>query len=334
MKQEGPYDALLLLSFGGPERPDEVMPFLENVVRGKRVPRERLEHVAKQYMAFGGRSPLNDENRHLRQAVEEELAQSLTPLRVYWGNRNWHPMLRDTLVRMRDDGVKHALAFVTSAFASYSGCRQYLDDIEAARAEVGDDAPEITKLRLFFDHPGFLEPIIDNVRVALDKIGPDSTLLFTAHSIPATMAKTSKYAAQLNWVATHVARRVLAVRSRLVFQSRSGLPTTPWLEPDVCDAIREEHARGVRDVAIAPIGFVSEHLEVIWDLDTAALGLARELEMRAVRSTTPSRDPRFIAMVRELVLERTIGEPPLSLAPHELSRNQCAPGCCAYSPGA
>src|SRR5580692_7012860 len=257
------YDALLVLSFGGPEKSDDVIPFLENVLRGRNVPRERILGVAEHYYHFGGKSPINDQARALIAGLEGELASHGPHLPIYWGNRNWHPLLADTLRQMKADGVRRALAFVTSIFSSYSGCRQYLEDIERARAEV-DGAPQIDKLRKFYNHPLFIEAQADEVRAALG--GRPAELIFTAHSIPLSMAETSDYQEQLRESCRLVSENLGLTDWRLVYQSRSGAPGQPWLEPDIGDVVRELEP-GTR-VAVVPIGFVSDHIEVIYDLDT------------------------------------------------------------------
>ncbi|MEU2610578.1 ferrochelatase [Micromonospora sp. NPDC007271] len=309
------YDALVLVSFGGPERPEDVRPFLQNVTRGRGVPPERLEEVVQHYLHFGGVSPINQQCRELLAAIRADFAANDVDLPVYWGNRNWDPMLADTVARMRDDGVRRSLAFVTSAYGGYSSCRQYQEDIAAARAAVGPDAPVIEKLRQFWDHPGFVEPHADAVRTALAQLDParrDSTrLVFTAHSIPTSMAATAgphggRYTAQLEETARLVhAAAAPDLAYDLVWQSRSGPPQVPWLEPDINDHLSTLATQGVTGVVVSPIGFVSDHLEVVWDLDTEALDTAKQLGLDFARAGTPGTDPRFVAMVRELVLERT-----------------------------
>jgi protoporphyrin/coproporphyrin ferrochelatase len=330
------YDAILVVSFGGPEGRDDVVPFLENVLRGKNVPRERLIEVAGHYQHFGGVSPLNAQNRALIAALEHELEQHGPRLPVYWGNRNWRPLLADTLRQMRDDGVKRALAFFTSAFSSYSSCRQYLENIAAAQMEVGAGAPEIHKLRAYFNHPGFIEPMVERVRDALDEFTADSRtaahIAFTAHSIPLAMAKNCRYEAQLLEADRLVAESLAwpSDRWRLVYQSRSGPPQQPWLEPDVVDYLRDLHRDGVRDVCVVPLGFISDHMEVIYDLDTEARKACDDLGMRMVRAKTVGTHPRFVRMIRELIVERIEGHrerPALgSLGP---SHDECAADCCA-----
>ncbi|MDR7277932.1 ferrochelatase [Catenuloplanes atrovinosus] len=313
------YDALLVMSFGGPEGPDDVMPFLENVVRGRGVPRERLLEVAEHYLHFGGVSPINQQCRDLIAAIKADFAANGVDLPVYWGNRNWHPMMADTLARMKADGIRTALGFATSAYGGYSSCRQYWEDISKAQAVVGDGAPQVHKLRQFWDHPGFVEPHADALRDALGRLDParrDSTrIVFTAHSIPNSMAATAgptggRYEAQLQETAALVAAAAgTDVPWDLVWQSRSGPPQVPWLEPDINDHLTALAEKGVTDVAVSPIGFVSDHLEVIWDLDNEASDTAAELGLGYARAGTPGHDPRYVTMVRELVTER-LSEPP------------------------
>jgi ferrochelatase len=322
-------DAILLVSFGGPERPEEVMPFLENVLRGRNVPRERMLEVAEHYYHFGGRSPINDQNRALMAAMRQVLAAEGPDLPVYWGNRNWHPLLADTLRQMTADGVRRAFAFVTSAYSSYSGCRQYLEDLARARAAVVPGAPEVLKLRVFYNHPGFIEPMAQRVRTALERIPPErraaAALAFTAHSIPVAMAETSRYVQQVEEACRLVAERVGSPPYRLVYQSRSGSPGQPWLGPDVLEYLRELAAAGAaRDVVLAPIGFVSDHMEVLYDLDTEARQLCEQLSLNMVRAETVGADPRFAAMIRELVVER-MSDP---------GRDMCAEDCCPAPRGA
>jgi ferrochelatase len=304
------YDAVLLVSFGGPERPEDVVPFLEQVTRGRGVPPERLAEVARQYLAMGGRSPLNDQCRALRAAVADLLAREGPELPVYWGNRNWHPFLADTVRRMADDGIVRAAAFVTSAFGSAPGCRQYRQDLEAAREAVGPHAPRLDKLRLYYDHPGYLHPVADHLTAALGRLEPaqraEARVVFTAHSIPLAMAAVSDYEAQLR-EAAGVVMDLAGLGERrwdLVYQSRSGPPRVPWLGPDVVDHLHHLATSGRPPVVLVPIGFTSDHMEVRYDLDTAAAGAARDLGLTLVRAATVGTDPRFVAMVRELVLER------------------------------
>jgi protoporphyrin/coproporphyrin ferrochelatase len=305
------YDAVLLVSFGGPEQPEDVMPFLENVVRGRNVPRERLMEVADHYHHFDGRSPINDQNRALLQALEQELATHGPNLPIYWGNRNWHPMLPDTLQKMKADGVKKAVAFVTSAFSSYSGCRQYRENIAAAQAAVGEGAPEIEKIRVFYDYPEFQEVIKLEAEDALNQIPEnlraEAHILFTAHSIPLSMAQGCKYVEQLNEASASVAKALGRDKYSLVYQSRSGPPQIPWLEPDVLDALRDLKEKGTQAVVIVPIGFVSDHLEVLYDLDTEAKQLCEELGITMSRAATAGTHPLFVRMIRDLIVERMEG---------------------------
>ena len=294
VREVEPYDAILIVSFGGPEKREDVIPFLENVTRGRGVPRERLEGVAHHYYHFDGRSPINDQVRALIDALR-------LPLPVYWGNRNWHPLIPDTLKRMTDDGIRRVLALATSAFGSYSGCRQYLENIEQARHAVGNTAPAIDKIGPFWDHPGFLEAQADRVRDALAKVGSEAELLFTAHSIPRAMAVSSPYVSQLEEACRRVASMVGARQWRLVYQSRSGPPSVPWLEPDVCDYLR---GRAGRDpIIVVPIGFLSDHIEVLWDLDEEAASVARESGIYMERAGTVGTHPKFVEGLRDLIQE-------------------------------
>ncbi|MEZ5343740.1 MAG: ferrochelatase [Acidimicrobiales bacterium] len=315
-------DSFLLLSFGGPESHDDVMPFLRRVTAGRGVPDERLAVVADQYKLFGGRSPLNDHNRDLLAAIAAEFERRTIDLPTYWGNRNWHPLLEHTVTQMAEAGSRHALVFATSAFSSYSGCRQYRDDLVRAAAAVGDAAPRLQKLRLFYNHPGFIEPLTDRVREALDRLaeraaGP-ARLIFTAHSIPLSMAAGSDYEVQL----AEAARLVMAGLSDaganpatydandydLVYQSRSGPPQVPWLEPDVGDHLEQLAASGVQDVVVCPLGFVSDHMEVLYDLDTLAAERAAAAGITLERASTVGTDPRFVAMIVDLVEEQLSGK--------------------------
>ncbi|MBC7911955.1 MAG: ferrochelatase, partial [Pyrinomonadaceae bacterium] len=302
------YDALLVVSFGGPEGMDDVMPFLENVLRGRNVPVERMRAVAHHYELFGGVSPINDQNRKLIAALKDELEAHELHLPVYWGNRNWHPMLANTLGQMRDDGIRRALAFFTSAYSSYSGCRQYLENIEQAREAVGAGAPSVEKLRAYYNHPGFVEPNVENLRAALNQIPEErrgaARVAFTAHSIPHAMAAGSDYEAQLLETSRLVAAGAGHEKWRLVFQSRSGSPAQPWLEPDICDYLTELKESGATDVVIAPIGFVSDHMEVLYDLDTEARQVCGRLGLNMIRAATVGTHPSFVSMIRELILER------------------------------
>jgi protoporphyrin/coproporphyrin ferrochelatase len=330
------YDAILITSFGGPESPDDVMPFLENVLRGKSVPRERMLEVAEHYYHFGGKSPINDQNRQLIAALEVELAEHGPHLPVYWGNRNWHPLLADTLRQMKADGIHRALAFVTSAYSSYSSCRQYHDDIARAQAAIGEGAPVVDKIRAFHNHPGFIEAATDRVRQALVKISPErratTHLIYTAHSIPLAMAQSCDYEKQLRETARLVTEQLGRKNKewRLVYQSRSGPPSQHWLGPDILDCLRELKTCGASsDVVIAPIGFVSDHMEIVFDLDTQARELCEKLGLNMVRAQTAGTHPRFIAMIRELIRERTNeNQPRLTLGAFGSRPDICPADCC------
>ena len=333
MNMNQPYDAILIVSFGGPEGMDEVMPFLENVLRGRNIPAARMQEVAHHYELFGGVSPINEQNRLLIAALKKELEANGPRLPIYWGNRNWHPMLADTLRQMADDGIKAALAFVTSAYSSYSGCRQYREDIERAREALGPRAPRVEKLRAFYNHPGFIEPNIENVRAALEEIPTErrasAHIAFTAHSIPAAMAANCDYQAQLQETARLIAEAIGHKRWQLVYQSRSGSPTQPWLAPDICDHLRELKNTGATDVVIAPIGFISDHMEVLYDLDTEARSLAEEIGLNMVRARTVGAHPAFIRMIRELVLERMTADPVRRfMGTRGPSHDVCQVDCC------
>jgi ferrochelatase len=327
------YDAILLVSFGGPEGMDDVMPFLANVVRGKNVPPERLVEVAAHYQHFGGVSPIGAQCRALVAALRAELEQHADPLPVYWGNRNWHPLLADTLRQMAVDGVSRALALFTSAYGSYSGCRQYLEDIERARAEVGERAPQVDKLRAFYNHPGFIEPLVELVAAAFERIPEPrraaAHLVFTAHSLPRALAAACDYEAELRDTAALVAFPLGRTQHSLVYQSRSGPPSQSWLEPDIVDHLRALAREGVKDVVVAPIGFLSDHMEVVYDLDLEAKARALELGLNIVRAATVGTHPRFVAMIRELIVERTRGESlRLHLGTRGPAPDECPQGCC------
>jgi ferrochelatase len=292
------YDALLLVSFGGPEKREDVIPFLENVLRGRNVPHERMLAVAEHYYHFGGRSPINDQCRDLIAALEN----AGVGLPIYWGNRNWHPMLADTVVRMRDDGIRSALAIATSAFGSYSGCRQYREDIEAARGAI-----LIEKLPPFWNHAGFIETMADRVREARARL-PGAEVVYTAHSIPVSMAESSPYEQQLREAARQIGGGVLA------FQSRSGPPSQPWLGPDIGDYIRKTESKRL---IVVPLGFLSDHMEVIYDLDLEAAALAKERGIEFARARTVGSHPQFVAGLVKLVRDALL---------HGI--NQCASDCC------
>lgn len=326
------YDALLVVSFGGPESQADVIPFLKNVLRGRNVPPERLAEVAGHYYKFGGRSPINDQNRVLIAALRDELRHHNIDLPIYWGNRNWHPLIADAVREMTAARVTRALALVTSAFSSYSGCRQYREDIARACDEIGFNAPQIDKLRGFFNHPGFIETMTDRVWRAFEQIAPhrraDAALIFTAHSIPLMMAASSDYVKQLEESARLIAQRLERPRWRIAYQSRSGPPSQPWLEPDICAVLREISASGATDAVVVPLGFVSDHMEVVYDLDTEARAVADSLGLRMVRAGTAGAHPRFVAMLRELIEERLNGRPPQSIGLLGPQPDFCLRDCC------
>ena len=325
------FDALLVVSFGGPEGMEDVIPFLENVLRGRNVPRERMLQVARHYELFGGVSPINQQNRNLIAALGSELDQNGPPLPIYWGNRNWHPLLPDAVARMAADGIQNALAFVTSAYSSYSSCRQYLENIAGAQAQVGPSAPRIEKLRAFYNHPLFVEANVAQARTALAQLGeaPESVqLVFTAHSIPESMASNCDYASQLSETGRLVAEALGITNWRLVYQSRSGPPSQPWLGPDVSDHLRALRDEGVTAAVVAPIGFVSDHMEVVYDLDMEAQKVAQETGMKMVRAATAGTHPAFVKMIRDLLLERIDEAPARFLGTQGARSTVCAPDCC------
>jgi ferrochelatase len=338
-------DALLVLSFGGPEKPADVRPFLENVTRGRGVPPERLDDVEQHYLHFGGVSPINELNRNIIAATSAELQRIGEPLPVYFGNRNWHPMVADTVAEMAEDGVRRALVLATSAYGGYSACRQYDEDIAAARAAVGAAAPELVKLRQFFDHPLFVEAFADAVRDAYASLPgserESARLVFTAHSVPVAADAEAgppeeggqRYSRQVAEAARLVAKDVGIPGYDVVWQSRSGPPSVPWLEPDIVDHIDALHADGVGAVLVCPVGFVSDHLEVVWDLDSEARDRALEHAMSFARAGTPGSDPRFARLVAELVREHTAGVSARKLSSMPsgggtVNGAVCAPGCC------
>ncbi|CND67321.1 ferrochelatase [Mycobacterium tuberculosis] len=297
------YDALLLLSFGGPEGPEDVIPFLENVTRGRNVPRERLEEVGEHYYRFGGVSPINQLCRDLKSAIEADFAAHGLDLPVYWGNRNWTPYLADTVRQMKADGIRRAAAFVTSAYSGYSTNDQYLNDITRARAEV-PGAPEIDKLPVYCDRPGFIDPFVDAAKDALSSLPEGARLVFTAHSVPLSQPDQELYVAELEQAARTVAERAApGAPWDLVYQSRSGPPGQPWLEPQITDHLENLRGKGVRAVAVVPIGFVSDHMEVKYDLDVEAAEHAAGLGLGYARAATPGTDPRFAALPRHLLGE-------------------------------
>ena len=328
------YDAILLLSFGGPDKPKDVLPFLENVCAGKPIPKARLEEVAERYLLFDGESPINAQNRSLLVSLVNELRRAGHSQAVYWGNLYWHPMLEDTVREMAGDGVRTALAFVTSAYGSPAGCRRYLDAIEAARAAVGEGAPRIDKIRNFFNHPGFVEAYTERVSKTLGQIDParrdKAAVFFSAHSIPVAMAERCSYVAELTETCRLVAEAAGLLSWELAYQSRTGPPTQPWLEPELGERIVERiDAEEVSDVVVVPIGFVQEHMETVYDLDVEIAALCEHFGVGFHRVATPGTSPRFVAMVRALIEERlgesgeraVVGESPAG-------RDECGEGCC------
>jgi ferrochelatase len=350
MPDPQPYDALLLVSFGGPEKPDDVVPFLRNVTAGRNIPDARLEEVGEHYFEFGGRSPINDQNRDLVDAIKADLWANGIDLPVYWGNRNWDPFLKEAVEEMRADGVTRAAALVTSAYSSYSGCRQYRENLADA-VEAVPGAPGIDRLRQYFNHPGFIEPIVDATLAALAELSEDARhgghLVFVTHSIPIAMNESSgprggAYVAQHRLVAAEVVERVREETghrypSALVYCSRSGPPQVPWLEPDVNDHLRSLQEKGAPGVVVVPIGFVSDHMEVIYDLDTEAKATAAEIGLPFARAATAGVDPRFVAMVRDLLLERGAAErgqdPERAALGSDAAWDRCAVGCCPNPSG-
>ena len=315
---EQTYDAILLVSFGGPEGPDDVMPFLENVLRGKNVPRERMLEVAEHYNHFGGVSPINAQCRDLLEALRSKLTGHGIDLPVYWGNRNWgnrnwDPLLPETLQKMKDDGVQRALAFVTSSSSSYSSCRQYRENIADAQSAVGEGAPAVDKIRVFYNHPDFVDACAVRVNSAIDQIPTERRgqlhIAFTAHSIPISMSNSCDYVQQLTEASRLVseAAGVSDDRWKLVYQSRSGPPQIPWLEPDISDHLLDLRSRGLEDVIVMPIGFLSDHMEVMFDLDEEAREVCGEIGLNMVRSGTVGTHPKFITMIRKLIEERLSG---------------------------
>ncbi len=307
------YDAILIVGFGGPERPEDVMPFLENVTRGRNVPRERLLEVAEHYHHFGGTSPINGQVRELIGLLRLELDRSVISLPIYWGNRNWHPMLADTLMEMTASGLEQALAVVLAAYSSYSSCRQYREDIEGARLMAGPRAPRVDKVRVFYNHPSFVSANAERVREAMGSIPGNrqgaAHLVFTAHSIPVSMSRNCDYERQLRETCRLVAEEVGIEPDRwtTAYQSRSGRPGDPWLEPDILEHLKDLQRQGVKDVLIHPIGFLSDHVEVLYDLDEEARHLCDQLGLRMVRSRSVGTHPLFVAMLRELIEERVRG---------------------------
>jgi ferrochelatase len=312
------FDALLIVSFGGPEKHEDVLPFLENVLRGKNVPRERMLEVAEHYYHFDGRSPINDQNREFLAALEQEFKANGPRIPIYWGNRNWDPFLADTLRQMKADGVRRPAALATSAFGSYSSCRQYREDIARAQKEAGAEDITIEKLPNFCDRKEFITAMTDRVLEAMDQLPGAERLIFTAHSIPVSMAEQSPYVRQLTQASAAVAAASGMKSWELVYQSRSGPPGQPWLGPDICEYLRAQYAAGVRKVIVCPIGFISDHMEVLYDLDTEARAVAGEIGLKMVRAGTAGSHPALISMVQDMVL----------YAPATPVLAYCESGCC------
>lgn len=331
---DGLYDAILVVSFGGPEGPDDVIPFLENVLRGKNVPRERMLEVAGHYRHFGGVSPINAQCRELIAALKTELAGHGIDLPVYWGNRNWHPMLADTLAEMKADGVRRALAFVTAAYSSYSSCRQYREDIANAQTAVGEGAPVVDKIRVFYNHPDFVAVTAANLADSLKQIPNDRRdrcrVAFTAHSIASSMSDSCDYVKQMTEASrlTAEANGIGPDRWRLVYQSRSGPPQVPWLEPDIVDHLRDLKLSGTEDVVVLPIGFLSDHMEVLFDLDEEAKEACGEMGLNMVRAATVGSHPTFVAMVRKLIEERLGSSPREAIGEFGPGHDICPLDCC------
>ena len=336
------FDALLLLSFGGPEGPEQVMPFLENVTRGRGIPRDRLESVAEHYLHFGGVSPINSINRALIEAIRTELAQRGEDLPVYFGNRNWHPFIEDTVAQMRADGVRRAAVFSSSAWGGYSGCTQYQEDIARARATVGDGAPELQKLRQYFDHPLLIEMFADAIAQAAAELPADlraqARLVFTAHSIPMRSVDRcgpGLYPRQVGYASVLIAAAAGHDDYDVVWQSRSGPPQVPWLEPDVGDHLAVLAQSGTKAVIVCPVGFVADHIEVIWDLDSELAEQAAELGVALARATTPNSQLRFARLALDLLDEvrhgteaaRVVGRQPVPGYGSSVNGRFCTADC-------
>jgi len=331
------YDAILVLSFGGPEGMDDVLPFLENVLRGRNVPRERMIEVSHHYKLFDGVSPINAQNRALIAALESELNANDISLPIYFGNRNWHPLLPDTITQMAEDGVTSVLTFFTSMYSSYSGCRQYRENLytacEEAKSRTDNPIPTFDKIRMAYNHPDFIEANADLLRQALEQIPAErratTQIAFTAHSIPNGMAQNSRYEEQLKETSRLVAEAVGHEKWKLVYQSRSGPPTQPWLEPDICDYLETLQSEGVQDVIIAPVGFISDHMEVLFDLDTEAREVCDELGLNMVRAASVGTHPTFVRMIRKLIEERQSENADRSaIGRFGPNHDVCPPNCC------
>lgn len=330
-----PYDALIVVSFGGPDGNDDVIPFLENVLRGKPVPRSRMLEVAEHYYHFGGKSPINEQNLALIEALKGELGRRGIPLPIYFGNRNWKPYLKDALQQMKEDGVKRALAFFTSGFSSYSGCRQYRENIVQAQADVGPGAPTVDLLRKFYNHPGFIDAMAELTTLTLETLPngarEHNKVLFVAHSIPQSMADHSRYESQLAESSHLIAEQAGVSDWQLVYQSRSGSPQQAWLEPDVCDRIGEIAGVGYQAVTVVPVGFISDHMEVLFDLDHEASETAQGLGLQMARVPTVGTHPKFVSMIGELVAERLgLQTERRAVGSFPPSYDVCPANCCLY----
>jgi ferrochelatase len=333
-----PYDAILIVSFGGPEKREDVIPFLENVLRGRNIPRKRMREVADHYEQFGGKSPLNGQVRELIEALRVDLDRHSIDLPIYWGNRNWHPLLDDTMQQMADARVQRAIALVLSAYSSYSSCRQYLENIADALRRVGPDAPAVDKIRVFYNHPDFIAANADHLRRAIAQLPPESRgklqVAFTAHSIPSSMATTSEYERQLKEACrlVCVSADIPPQRWNLVYQSRSGRPQDAWLEPDICDHLASLKQQGVEDVVVMPIGFLSDHLEVLYDLDQQARDVSARLGLHMVRAATVGTHPQFVSMLCELVRERLSGSAECRAVGRFAAGHDVCPADCCPAP--
>lgn len=330
-----PYDALIVISFGGPNSNDDVIPFLENVLRGKPVPRSRMLEVAEHYYHFGGKSPINEQNLALIDALKLELQRREIQLPIYFGNRNWEPYIHEALEQMKADGVHRALAFFTSGFSCYSGCRQYRENVAKAQEMVGEGAPRVDLLRKFYNHPGFIGALADLTSEAVSKLSSPgqsaNKVLFVAHSIPLSMAEHSRYEEQLRESSRLVAETCGLPDWELVFQSRSGPPTQPWLEPDICDRIETLPAEGYKAVTVIPVGFVSDHMEILFDLDTEAVEKAAEVGLEMARVPTVGTHPEFVSMIGELIAERLgLQDERRALGQFGPSYDVCPANCCLY----
>lgn len=333
-----PFDAFLFQSFGGPNQREDVIPFLKNVTEGRNVPQERLDVVAQQYYRFDGKSPINSINLALIERLRDAFSRHQIELPIYFGNRNFHPYLTDTLSKMNSDGVTNAISFVTSAYGSYSGCKQYLEDIEKAQKTISNQAPTVTKIRHYFSHPGFIDPFVDNCIAALSQTddNTDVELLFSAHSIPISMSDSSPYLHQLNramsFILDGISKKLgFEPAHALVFQSRSGPPTQKWLEPDISDYMRSKYTHHKSRVIAVPLGFISDHLEVIYDLDILAKNTADQLGVPFARVSTPSNDPRFIDMIADLTKELLDPTKPAVTLGTIDDLNGCSLTCCRTS---